>query len=213
AHLKTLAIDPRDANRLYAGVEQGALLLSTNGGESWRELDGYARPDDEVYKDIHLVMLRPSNPDEIYMTGGMGLYHSPDKGETWTHLSNRQARVGYPDQFQFSPADDRTIFMAGAALNPGTWRQSHCADSTVVSSRDGGHSWEEASTGLPEHMVGNIEAMALSGDAGGFELFAGTTDGEVYASPDGAATWSRIAAGLAPVSKGGHYVPLQAPAA
>lgn len=213
AHLKCLAIDPRGPARMYAGIEQGALLLTTDGGQSWRELDSYARPDDEVYKDVHLAMLRPSNPDEIFMTAGMGLYHSPDRGQNWEHLSNRRARVGYPDQFQFSPADDRVLFMAGAALNPGTWRQSHRADSTVMRSADGGRTWVEAGRGLPEHMAANIEAMAVAGSAAGFELFLGTTDGDVYVSDNGADSWSRIATGLAPVSKGGHYVPLQGTAA
>jgi photosystem II stability/assembly factor-like uncharacterized protein len=210
AHLKCLAIDPRSPSTMYAGVEQGALLLTADGGRSWRELDGYSRPDDEVYKDVHLALLRPSNPDEMYMTAGMGLYHSADRGETWEHLSDRKARVGYPDQFQFSPLDDSVLFMAGAAQNPGTWRQSHHADSTIVRSRDGGRTWQEAGVGLPEHMRGNIEAMGVAGWPGGYELFVATTDGEVYASVDEAEHWILAASGLAPISKGGHYVPLRA---
>jgi photosystem II stability/assembly factor-like uncharacterized protein len=212
AHTKTVAVDPRSPSTIYAGIEQGALLKTTDGGQTWRELSGFARPDDAVYKDVHIIRLRPSNPDEIFMTGGMGLYHSADAGESWEHLSNRQARIGYPDQIQFSPVDDNVIFMAGAASNPGTWRQSHHASSTVMRSRDGGRTWEEAGAGLPENMRGNIEAMTLSSWAGGFELFAANTDGEVYASADGAVHWTLIASGLAPISKGGHYVPLRAAA-
>jgi hypothetical protein len=44
---------------------------------------------------------------------------------------------------------------------------------------------------------------------GGYVLFAGNTDGEVFTSADGANSWTRIAGGLAPVSKGGHYRALQ----
>src|SRR5579862_5445672 len=117
-HFKTMAFDPRNASVLYAGVEQGALLKSTDGGRTWRELAGYSRPDDNVYKDIHQIRLRPTNPDEIFMTGGMGLYHSTDGGETWEHLTGRDFRIAYPDQIQFSPADDRVIFMSGSADNP-----------------------------------------------------------------------------------------------
>ena len=46
--------------------------------------------------------------------------------------------------------------------------------------------------------------------SGGFELAAGTTDGEVFYSEDGGNSWQTIASGLAPVSKGGHYRHLQA---
>jgi hypothetical protein len=47
---------------------------------------------------------------------------------------------------------------------------------------------------------------------GGFSLFVGTTDGEVFESSDGAEHWSQIAAGLGPVSKIYHYKNLIRPA-
>jgi photosystem II stability/assembly factor-like uncharacterized protein len=110
----------------------------------------------------------------------------------------------------FSPLDDQVVFMAGAHTGPGTWRDTHDADATIGRSRDGGRTWEIIDNGLPEHMRGNIEALSMAVWPGGFTLFAGTTDGDVFASEDGGERWSRIAAGLAPVSKGGHYVPLTA---
>jgi hypothetical protein len=51
--------------------------------------------------------------------------------------------------------------------------------------------------------------MSLAAYNGGFTLFAGDTDGVVYASEDGAESWTRIAGGLAPVTKGNHYRALQ----
>jgi len=213
SHTKTLAFDPRDQQLIYAGVEQGALLKSTDGGDSWRELAGWSKPEDEVYRDVHQIFLRPSNPDEIFMTGGMGLYYSPDAGETWEHLTGRDFRIGYPDQLVFSPADDRVLFMSGSATNPGKWRQSHNANATVMRSPDGGRTWEPASKGLPENMRANIEAMCLYSWNGGFSIFAGNTDGDIFCTDDAGQSWTTIATGLAPVSKGGHYRPLQATAA
>ena len=80
-------------------------------------------------------------------------------------------------------------------------------------SRDAGRTWEPASRGLPENMRANIEAMSVASYPGGFSLFAGNTDGEVFCSKDGAENWTLIASGLQPISKGGHYQPLQAAAA
>ena len=40
-------------------------------------------------------------------------------------------------------------------------------------------------------------------------MFAGNTDGEVYASEDAGDNWSLIASGLKPVSKAGHFRNLQ----
>jgi photosystem II stability/assembly factor-like uncharacterized protein len=209
AHTKTLTFDPRDSNVMYAAVEQGALLKSHDGGRSWRELDGYARPDDAIYRDIHLVVPIPSNPDELFMSGGMGLYHSTDAGETWEHLLDRSFRIGYPDHVIVSPLDDRTLFLSGAASDPSTWRQSHTAHGTVMRSPDRGRTWEPAGEGLDGGGRPNIEALSVAAYPGGFTLFAGNTDGEIFFSDDGARRWSRAAAATAPVSKVGHYRNLQ----
>ena len=69
--------------------------------------------------------------------------------------------------------------------------------------------WTDASKGLPADRRPNIEAMSMAAYPGGFTLFAGDTDGVVYASEDDAETWTRIAGGLAPVTKGNHYRALQ----
>jgi photosystem II stability/assembly factor-like uncharacterized protein len=214
AHAKTMAFDPRDPKTIYVGVEQGALLKTTDGGDTWRELESFSTPQDRSYKDIHQITVRPTNPDELFMTTGPGLYHSSDRGETWEHLTLSAGgfRLGYPDQLIYSPADDQTMFMSGAAEDPGTWRQSHHAEATVMRSRDGGRSWEQAAKGLPQSMRANIEAMTIAISPSGFTLFAGTTDGTVFASEDGADSWHGIATGLAPVSKGRHFFNLQAAA-
>jgi photosystem II stability/assembly factor-like uncharacterized protein len=205
AHAKTIAVDPRDPQVIFVGVEQGGLFKTADRGRTWRELDAYSRPDDEVYRDIHQCVLRPNHPDEIYMTGGMGLYRSTDGGESWTHLTARGFRIGYPDKLIFSPRDDRTMFMCGSMANPGTWIARHTANATVMASGDLGESWSVAANGLPDPMTANLEAMCLYAWPAGFELFAGTTDGCVYASEDGAQSWRIIAEDLAPVSKVGHF--------
>ena len=78
------------------------------------------------------------------------------------------------------------------------------ADPTVARSRDAGRSWEILER-FPKSLRGNIEAMCMAAWSNSFGLFAGTTDGEVFFSEDEGENWSRIATGLAPVSKVGHY--------
>jgi photosystem II stability/assembly factor-like uncharacterized protein len=205
AHTKGLTFDPRDPNVIYAAIEQGALLKTTDGGLSWRELGSYYRPDDAWYKDVHRMIYRPSNPDELFMVTGDGLYRSRDAGDTWEHPTNVDFVIGYPDQIILSPLDDRVMFMSGAARDPSTWRSSHEAHGTVLRTRDGGTTWEDANRGLPQAARANIEAMNAATYPGGYLLFAGNTDGEVFATEDGGDNWVRIAAGLKPVSKGGHF--------
>jgi photosystem II stability/assembly factor-like uncharacterized protein len=209
AHTKSLTFDPRDPHTFFAAIEQGALLHTTDGGVTWRELDSYYRADDLWYRDVHRVVMRPSDPDELYMPTGMGLYHSTDAGRHWERLTDLDFRIGYPDHLVISPTDERVLFMSGSKLDPSTWRRSHFADGVVMRSRDGGRTWAPADSGLPHPSRANFEAMCLAAWPGGFALFVGNTDGEVYVSEDGAESWTRIASGLGPVSKVGHYRALQ----
>lgn len=209
AHVKTMTIDPRDPRVIYAGVEQGDLLKTTDAGKTWRVLEEYSKPSDWTYRDIHLVVVHPDNSNELYMSTGMGIYLSLDGGETWKLIVDNSFAVGYPDHTIVSPLDGNTMFVAGAKANPGTWRKTHRADATIMRSRDRGRSWSDASTGLPADRRANIEAMSVAAYPNAFTLFAGNTDGEVYASDDEAGHWTRIAAGLAPISKIHHYRNLQ----
>lgn len=212
-HVKSIAVHPRDPDTVYAAVEQGGLMKSTDGGASFRELDAYAREGDAVYHDIHRTLALPSRPDEMFMTSGCGLYRSTDAGETWEHLTTDGFRVGYPDHLVVSPRDEQVMFMSGAVGNPFTWRKTGRAEGTVMRTRDGGRSWDFANRGMPPGRA-NVEAMGIASYPGGFSLFAGNTDGEVYCSEDGGENWTRIASGLKPVSKGAHYRLVQgAPAA
>jgi photosystem II stability/assembly factor-like uncharacterized protein len=111
----------------------------------------------------------------------------------------------------FQPRDHRTVFMAGARANPGAWYRSGTADACVLRSTDGGRSWTELTDGLPQPIVGAIEAMAQHRWDGGMMLAMGTATGEVYASENDGASWTCIAEHLPPVSKDNHHHPFLPP--
>lgn len=205
AHVKTVAFDPRDANLFFVGVEQGALFKTTDGGQTWTELKGFSMLGDPIYSDVHQIKLRPSDPNEVFMPTGAGLYHSQDQGASWHELTGAGFRIGYPDQLVFSPEDDRTLYLAGSRTTPGDWRQTHTAHGTIMRSRDGGRTWDPSGRGIPEDLHANVEAMGMAAYPGGFALYAGTTDGDLFASEDRGETWGLMASGLEAVSKGGHY--------
>jgi photosystem II stability/assembly factor-like uncharacterized protein len=212
AHTKSMAFDPRDPAIFYASIEQGALLKTEDAGRSWREIESFIQPDDDLYKDIHRVVLLPSNPDRLYMLTGIGLYLSPDAGKTWKRITGPDFRIGYPDQLILSPSDERVMLMSGARKNPFAWAVSHKAEGTVLRTRDGGQSWEEANRGMSRTGRANVEAMAAAYYPSGYTVFSGTTDGEVYASENGGDDWSLIVSGLKPISKGAHFRHLRAAA-
>jgi photosystem II stability/assembly factor-like uncharacterized protein len=205
AHVKTAAFDPREPRRFFVGIEQGALFRTDDDGQTWTELKGFSHLGDPIYSDVHQIKLRPTQPDEIFMPTGAGLYHSQDQGASWHELTGGDFRIGYPDQLLFSPEDDRLLFLAGSRETPADWRHTHHADGTIMRSRDGGQTWEPCRAGIPDDLHANIEAMALASYPGGYDLFAGTTDGDVFTSRDRGETWALAAGGLEAVSKVGHY--------
>ena len=209
-HVKTIAFDPRDANTIYAGVEVGGAFKSTDAGKTWRELN-----EGGFYEDVHRLMTSKARPDEVWMSTGRGLYRSGDAGTSWEfrpmpgveegNAHGRNNGISYPDALVMLPEQPDVMFTAGAAASPGAWRETHGAFSRIARSRDAGRTWQYLEGGLPLETRANVEAMTMAEYPGGFDLVAGTTDGEVFFSEDQGETWATIARDLAPVSKSGHY--------
>jgi photosystem II stability/assembly factor-like uncharacterized protein len=199
AHVKDITFHPEDPLTVFASIEVGALLKSTDGGETWHELHG-------MYEDVHRCVINPNNPDRMYVTGGNGMYVTSDAGATWEHWTTRESEIGgYPDQLVFAPQDPNLMFVSAAHHSPGSWRESRFAGTRISRSRDGGETWEILTNGLPDRMQSSIEAMSLEDWGGGLSLFAATTSGEIFCSDDAGDHWSLIVSGLAPISKAGHY--------
>jgi photosystem II stability/assembly factor-like uncharacterized protein len=198
AHVKNIAFDPREPKTIYAAIEVGGLLRSRDGGASWEEIP-------VPYADVHRIKIRPSDSNWIAISTGDGIYRSYDGGKNWDHLTLRTWRVGYPDALLIHPKREDLLFIAGAVNSPGTWRTTKDADSRIARSRDAGKSWEVLNAGLPEHIRGNFEAMTMEVWDGSCALFAGTTDGDIFFSDNEGDHWTKIAEGLPPISKGGHY--------
>lgn len=207
AHAKNVSWHPLDPDTFYVCVEQGALLKTTDDGGYFRELSDYESDDDLFYHDVHRVVIREANPDQMFLVGGEGVHYSDDAGETWKHIQTRHDRLGYPDALVIDPHDENVVFVAGSGEPPRTWAEQSLgtANATVIRTDDGGRTWYEVNNGLPSPLKGNIEAMSMHAHGDGIELFIGTATGEVYYSPDRGANWTAVATGLPPVSKVHHY--------
>jgi photosystem II stability/assembly factor-like uncharacterized protein len=206
AHVKNIAFHPAEPDTLYVCIEQGDLLKSVDAGATWRSLTSYEASDDQFRRDMHRVIIKPSDPSCIYLASGVGLYYSEDAGETWEHISRGDARVGYPDCLFFDPKDENTLYMAGAGKAPNpSWKAQRSAHPGILRSRDGGRNWQELRGGLPTLIPGNVEAMCAHQSEHGLAMFAGTSVGEIWGSDDGGETWALVSDDLPPVSKGAHY--------
>ena len=87
--VSSIAITPSEPKTVFAtyssfdeGKNKGHIWKSTNGGQSWKNIDGSGRtslPDIPV----HTLVLDPNNLDHIYVGTDLGIYVSLDGGATW----------------------------------------------------------------------------------------------------------------------------------
>jgi len=205
AHVKQVAWHPSNLKKLYVCIEQGALLISDDDGQTWSENRAYADPEKDMFRhDNHRVLFR-DDAACYFMCGGEGIHYTDDDGETWVQLMSRDSRIGYPDAMHIDPRDDSVIYVCGPKAGPGIWAKFGTSNPTVMKSTDAGQSWTEKRNGFPEDLVGNIEASGLHHVGEAITLFLGTASGEVWQSDDAAESWRLIADGLPSIAKNGHF--------
>jgi photosystem II stability/assembly factor-like uncharacterized protein len=213
AHTKFITFDPFDKNAIYACVEQGAFLKSTDLGQSWKQLNTVGfykdknRPVEHFY-DVHRCLIDPRDPQSIYVTGGAGLYVTHSGGASWQRwTASDWAPDVYPDGFVWDPKNPDMMFVAAADHGPATWRKAGSAgraEGKIYRSQDGGKNWQRLAGGLPPSLKHEFGALCLEASSGTCAIFGGTTGGEVFCSEDSGESWTLITDKLAPISKKGH---------
>lgn len=178
-HVRWIEVDPHDPDRLYVGVEAGALVVSDDRGQTWRERPPGARVDN------HQLATHPRDRGRVYAAAGDGYAESHDGGDTWEHpqdgLDHRYVWSVAPD-----PGDPDTVLVSAASGA----RRAHSAgsaDSYVYRRRDGGP-WERV-TGLPTG-DGIIRAVLAPGREPG-TVYAANNRG-LYRSVDAGDSWEPI---------------------
>lgn len=177
-HVRWIELDPNDSRRVYVGIELGALLLSDDAGETWRE-----RPEGSR-RDNHSLATHPEAPGRVYSAAGDGYAESTDGGESWTHpqegLGHRYCWSVRPD-----PSDPDTVLVSSASGA----RSAHSietADAYVYRRRGG--VWERLDDrGLP---MGEGVVRATLATHGG-EFYAMNNRG-LFRSADTGDSWERL---------------------
>lgn len=205
-HIKHIAAHPSEPETIYICVEQGDLLRSDDGGESWTSINSMERPDDKFRRDQHRVVFHRDDPNEIFLMTGIGSYHSVDRGRTWERLTDTDHPCAYPDPFFIHPDKD-VLFMVGAGMNPNpNWGAEGTAYPKFMKSLDHGRTWELAMAGMSDPVPGNLEVAAMHNSVeAGLELYAGSACGQLYMSTDEATSWTLVSEGLPAMSKGPHF--------
>ena len=160
--------------------------------------------------DMHKMVLDPKQPDRIWTQAHQGVFRSDDGGRTWHDVTPEPLSVvtvalptpslpafhGFPVAVTKREPDAAFIVPLQAdelRVCPGQFM--------VYRTRDGGASWEALTNGLPG--PGDYQSVYREGmDTDGLEpegVYAGTSNGQLYASADGGDHWQRLPGTLPPI--------------
>jgi photosystem II stability/assembly factor-like uncharacterized protein len=171
-----LAVDPADPDAVYAGLREGGVRRTTDGGRTWI---ASALPQPGVFA------LAVSAADcAVYAgTEPSALYRSDDRGETWRELTGLLELPSRPT-WSFPPRP-WTSHVRWIAPSP------HSRETILVGielgglmrSTDGGVTWQDHRPGAQR----DVHSLAWHPDAEGHAYEAG--GGGAARSDDGGATW------------------------
>jgi uncharacterized protein (TIGR03437 family) len=168
-----IAIDPQDPETLYVGLGEGSrcglcyygagLLKSTNGGSSWRLIEGPISPNpprQPAFRNAAFtrLVIDPQRPSTIYAAttfgvtahatrgveqlplGQVGVWRSTDGGETWINLDPGETDGQYSaHDLVIDPRNPNRVFAAVRTI--GIYRSDARGDRG---------SWVRISGGLPD---------------------------------------------------------------
>ncbi|MFC3957829.1 WD40/YVTN/BNR-like repeat-containing protein [Halovivax cerinus] len=180
-HVRWIEVDPFDPDRLYVGIEAGAFLLSTDGGETWRERPAGAR------RDNHSLETSPDRDGLVYAAAGDGFARSIDGGETWDH-----PQVGLDHRYCWSvvadPGDPERVLVSSAS--GASKAHTPVSAESHVYRLDGEAAWERLDDrGLPTG-DGVVRTVFSTTDETG--VVYGANNRGLYRSGDFGDTWRAV---------------------
>jgi photosystem II stability/assembly factor-like uncharacterized protein len=160
--------DPRVQDRLYAGVDPGALFVSDDRGDSWREVPSLTdHPTRAKWSPgagglmVHSIVFDPSRPARLTVgVSAAGVFRSDDGGASWAprnagvradFLPEREPLVGQcVHHLEMHPQRPDVLY-----------QQNHCG---VYRSDNGGDTWTDISSGLPSRFGFPFAALPRDGN-------------------------------------------------
>lgn len=171
----SLALDPSDPSRIWVGTGENTgsrhlgfgdgIYLSEDGGQTWQ------KKGLENSSQLSTIIVHPENSNTVWVAaqgplwspgGQRGVYKTTDGGETWDLvLSSDNDYTGATDLL-IDPRNPDRLYAA-------MWQRHRTVaayvgggpESGIYKSEDGGETWSELKTGIPDGNKGKI-GLAIS---------------------------------------------------
>jgi photosystem II stability/assembly factor-like uncharacterized protein len=124
-----LSIDslPGRDGTVLAGIEVGGVIISEDGGDTWRELN------EGIYVDVHSTRPHPGDGERLFAVTGAGFYASEDGGQHWRRRMEGIG-AGYTIGLAVGASGGLIVTVTDGPQG---------ANGRVFASRDGGCAWEQ----------------------------------------------------------------------
>jgi photosystem II stability/assembly factor-like uncharacterized protein len=193
AYVQAIGLSPTDPHTIVVGIEAGAVVRSTDGGQSWT---GQRRG---ALRDCHSLTFHATHGNWVYEGGGTGagVSVSRDAGATWT-----QPKQGLDRHYGWAVAADPAnpeVWYASVAPGPLKAHSEHNAQAAIVRSM-GGTGWQPLAGGLPQPLNHMPYALLTDPSAPG-DVYAGLSNGEVWHSTDHGDTWHQLPLSLGSIHR------------
>jgi photosystem II stability/assembly factor-like uncharacterized protein len=202
AGIDSILVDPRNAARVLIAVSTAGVLETTDGGHTWRGrnkglTNDYApNAEAEWGHDAHAIELCAGQPDHVWQQNHCGVFYSSDGAASWKKVSNPDRGVHFGFPIVVDEKDGATAWVV-----PGKSDQERMAIDGglfVGRTQDGGETWEQLRSGLPQENAYDVVYRHALGYAAG-RLAFGSTTGNLYVSEDRGETWVTVANNLPPI--------------
>jgi photosystem II stability/assembly factor-like uncharacterized protein len=202
-HVRDILFNPKDPSTIYAALQVGFMIKSTDGGATWKVLDR------GLDADVHAIVIHPENAKRMYiatggdysrqgMAPGRALYASDDSGDSWSPIA-MEFEEEYSVPLVMHPKKPEIIYSSLAKGSPGQWRRPTGAECFLIRTQDGGKSWTKLGTDATDGGKKFVEVLLID-DADTERIYAANRSGEIYVSEDSADNWTKLDAKVDAVS-------------
>jgi hypothetical protein len=198
--IHSIDVDPQ--GRIRVAISTAGVVESRDGGKTWESRnrgmtnDYLPDPSPEWGHDAHFIQSCPAEPQHVWQQNHCGVFYSADGCATWTKVSAPEQGVHFGFPIAADDRDGRTAWVVPAVSDQ--QRMAVGGGLFVARTDDGGESWRQLRTGLPQHDAYDVvyrHALSVQGDRVAF----GSTTGNLFVSEDRGETFVPVAHHLPPI--------------